>query len=101
MPAVQQVHFFRYFHIVWFSCLTEARRLNDVYKINMSEGDLRGSSVAELSPGIVSSVVSSSPSEGRDGIRNSQEVGGHVQTSVTIDHTHYSAILRNRRKQDE
>lgn len=101
MPVVQQLHFFRYFHIVWFSCLTEARRLNDVYKINMSEADLRGFSVAELSPGIVSSVVSSSPSEGRDGIRNSQEVGGHVQTSVTIYHTHYGAILRNRRKQDE
>lgn len=66
-----------------------------------SEADLRGSSVAELPSGVESSVISSSPSEGRDGIGNLQEVGAHVLTSVTIDHTHYSAILRNRIKQDK
>lgn len=61
--------------------------------------NLRGSSVAELSSGVISSVIPS-PSEGRDGIRHFQEVGGHVLTSVTIYHAHYSTILRNRIKQD-
>lgn len=59
--------------------------------------DLRGPSVAKLSSGVVSSVISS-PSEGRDGIWHFQEVGGHVLTSVTIYHTQYSTILRNRIK---
>lgn len=63
--------------------------------------DLRGFSVAKLSSGVVSSVISSSPSEGRDGIWKFQEVGGQVLTSVTIYHTHYSTILRNRIKQSK
>lgn len=59
--------------------------------------NLRGSSVAELSSGVISSVIPS-PSEGRDGIRHFQEVGGHVLTSVTIYHTHYSTILKKKKK---
>lgn len=55
--------------------------------------------MAELSSGVISSVIPS-PSEGRDGIRHFQEVGGHVLTSVTIYHAHYSTILRNGIKQD-
>lgn len=70
-------------------------------KQTWSVADLGGPSVAELPSGVESSVISSSPSEGRDGIWNLQEVGGHVLTSVTIDHTHYSAILGNRIKQVE
>lgn len=49
--------------------------------------------MAKLSSGVVSSVICPSPSEGRNGIRNFQEVGGHVLTSVTIYHTHDSTVL--------
>lgn len=57
--------------------------------------------MAKLSPGVISSVISSSPSEGRDRIRKFQEVGGHVLTYVTVDHTHYSTVLRNRIEEDK
>lgn len=70
-------------------------------KYTWSEVDLRGGSVAKQSSGVVSSGISSSPSEGRDRIRKFQEVGGHVLTSVTVDHTHYSTVLRNRIKEDK
>lgn len=61
---------------------------------------LRGASLAILSSGVGSSWFPSAAPEGRDRIWQIQEVGGQVLTSasVSINHTHYSTVLRNRIK---
>lgn len=61
---------------------------------------LRGASLAKRSPRVGSSGFPSPAPEGRDRIWQVQEVGGQVLTSAsaTINHTHYSTVLRNRIK---
>lgn len=59
---------------------------------------LRGASLAKLSSGVRSSGVPSPAPEGRDRIWQIQEVGGQVLTSVTINHTHYSTVLKKQNK---
>lgn len=59
---------------------------------------LRGASLAKVSSGVGSSGFPSPAPEGRDRIWQIQEVGGQVLTSATINHTHYSTVLRNRIK---
>lgn len=77
------------------NCLREIIVLYFFFSLHLS-----GASLAKLSSGVGSSGFPSPAPEGRDRIWQIHEVGGQVLTSpsVTINHTHYCTVLRNRIK---